>query len=538
MRLKAMHTLGPLIALVFASAPPVHAGGVVSTCDEPSLLVALTGGGTVTFTCSGTITLTATITPTSDTTIDGTGQNVIISGGGNVGVFFVPAGVKLILNKLTVANGGASRGAGIFNLGTVAVTDSTLSGNTAAGGPGGGGIFNLEGTLTVTNSTFSGNSVVDELGGAILNCCGMHPTLTVTNSTFSGNSALLGGGIANEGGALTVINSTFSSNSASEGGGIWGGGTMTVTNSTFSGNSVDNIGGGIENLGTLTVINSTFSGNSAGGGGGVVNRGGTVTMTNGTFSGNSATIPITDGFGGGAILNGGTLTLGNTIVSNSPSGGNCIPLGSSGSLIDGGGNLSWPDTTCPGINQDPLLDPNGLQNNGGPTQTIALSPSSPAIDAAISANCPATDQRAVPRPPGQCDIGAYQLVPFLGSGSFVIGDLNATAGNAVTFWGARWAKDNSLSGGPAPHAFKGFADTTSTTSPACGGTWTADPGNSSGPPDSVPSYMPVIVSSSVTESGATISGNVSKIVIVKTNLGYGPSPGQTGTGTVVAVLCP
>ncbi len=37
--------------------------------------------------------------------------------------------------------------------------------------------------------------------------------------------------------------------------------------------------------------------------------------------------------------------------------------------------------------------------------------------------------------------------------------------------------------------------------------------------------------------GATISGDVSKIVIVKTNAGYGPSPGQTGTGTVVAKLC-
>ena len=120
------------------------------------------------------------------------------------------------------------------------------------------------------------------------------------------------------------------------------------------------------------------------------------------------------------------------------------------------------------------------------------------------------------------------------SGSFVIGDLNAAVGNPVTFWGAQWAKDNSLSLGPAPDAFKGFADTSPNT---CGGNWTSRPGNSSKPPDSVPSFIAVIASSSVTKSGATISGNAPQIVIVKTNPGYAADPGHAGTGTVVAVLC-
>ena len=135
------------------------------------------------------------------------------------------------------------------------------------------------------------------------------------------------------------------------------------------------------------------------------------------------------------------------------------------------------------------------------------------------------------------DTEAVVVFAFLGSGSFVIGDLNAAVGNTVTFWGAQWAKVNSLSGGPAPRAFKGFADQTSTAPPTCGGSWITDPGNSSGPPASVPPFMAVIASSPVTKSGATISGDVPKIVIVKTNPGYGPSPGQTGTGTVVAKLC-
>jgi uncharacterized repeat protein (TIGR01451 family) len=121
------------------------------------------------------------------------------------------------------------------------------------------------------------------------------------------------------------------------------------------------------------------------------------------------------------------------------------------------------------------------------------------------------------------------------SAQFVIGDGSAILGDTVTFWGAQWAKDNSLSGGPAPNSFKGFTDTV----PAnCGGNWSSRPGNSSQPPDTVPLFMAVIASSTVTKSGATISGDIPKIVIVRTNPGYGPSPGHTGTGTVVAVVCP
>jgi hypothetical protein len=61
----------------------------------------------------------------------------------------------------------------------------------------------------------------------------------------------------------------------------------------------------------------------------------------------------------------------------------------------------------PGTN--PHLGP--LANNGGPTDTLALLPGSPATNAADSAGRPATDQRGVPHPPGHCDIGAFQLVP-------------------------------------------------------------------------------------------------------------------------------
>jgi hypothetical protein len=123
-------------------------------------------------------------------------------------------------------------------------------------------------------------------------------------------------------------------------------------------------------------------------------------------------------------------------------------------------------------------------------------------------------------------------------GSFVIGDGNAIVGNHVTFWGAQWARINSLSAGPAPTGFKGFASSTSPNEVSCGGSWTSQTGSSSAPPSSVPAYITVIVSSSIMQSGPTISGNIPEMAIIKTDPSYEPNPGHAGTGTVVAVFCP
>jgi hypothetical protein len=105
------------------------------------------------------------------------------------------------------------------------------------------------------------------------------------------------------------------------------------------------------------------------------------------------------------------VTLKNTMVTDSLAGNNC-----SGTITDGGGNLSYPDTTCPGINVDPILGP--LQNNGGPTFTMEPGPGSAAIDAGDDAICAAPpvnnlDQRGITRPAGaHCDIGAVERLPF------------------------------------------------------------------------------------------------------------------------------
>jgi hypothetical protein len=143
-----------------------------------------------------------------------------------------------------------------------------------------------------------------------------------------------------------------------------------------------------------------------------------------------------------------------------------------------------------------------------------------------------------------CDVGgscADATTPLLvfafpsGAGDFVVGDLSSTG--SVTYWGAQWAKVNHLSGGDAPSSFKGFAASSTPAVPACGGTWTTGPGNSADPPDSLPTYVGVIVANSISKSGPTISGNEVRIIVVRTDPGYAPDPGHAGTGTVVGVVC-
>ena len=133
---------------------------------------------------------------------------------------------------------------------------------------------------------------------------------------------------------------------------------------------------------------------------------------------------------------------------------------------------------------------------------------------------------------------------FPSRGAFVLGNntvAGATSSTTVTWWANNWAALNGLSVGAAPTAFKGFAANValpSGTPPSiCSGNWTTGPGNSPPPASGVPTYMGVLVASSVRKGGRTIFGNTVEIVVVKVNPGYTPSPGAHGTGTIVAVYC-
>ncbi|MGZ4407599.1 MAG: Ig-like domain-containing protein [Gaiellaceae bacterium] len=130
------------------------------------------------------------------------------------------------------------------------------------------------------------------------------------------------------------------------------------------------------------------------------------------------------------------------------------------------------------------------------------------------------------------------IFAFPARGIFVLGDQTATsAPTRVTFWGSDWATQNTLTGGSGPSAFKGFADSPSSNPPACGGSWTSSPGNSSSPVASLPAYMGTAISTAITKTGNTISGTITKIVVVVTNPGYAPNPGHPGTGTIIATYC-
>jgi hypothetical protein len=133
-----------------------------------------------------------------------------------------------------------------------------------------------------------------------------------------------------------------------------------------------------------------------------------------------------------------------------------------------------------------------------------------------------------------CTVLIFAFAP--GGGAFVAGDNSSGIGKTVTFWGAQWAKSNSLSGGVAPASFKGYAKSPAT--PTCGAAWSTDPGNSSSPPAGpLPAYMGVIAAGSAQQNGSAISGTTPHIVVVKTNAGYAPDPGHAGTGAVVAQVC-
>jgi len=170
----------------------------------------------------------------------------------------------------TASGNGDSTGGGAIEIETTGtgsagstITDTTITDNRALNNAGanGGGIDVGSGSLALLHDTINANFA--DNGGGIAN----FGTLTVSDSTITGNSAgVNGGGIANEsGGTATVSGSSFSNNSAGvNGGGIANesGGTATVSGNSFSNNSAGTDGGGIFNSGMLTQSGNSFTGNS------------------------------------------------------------------------------------------------------------------------------------------------------------------------------------------------------------------------------------------------------------------------------------
>ena len=227
-------------------------------------------------------------------------------------------------------------------------------------------------------------------------------TASLSGLTITGGSAIEGGGVDNAG-TLTMSDCTVSGDSASIAGGVYNrlGAAMMMSGCTIAGNSAV-YGGGVCNLATLTMSDCTVAGDTATDGGGLLNVG-ELTMSGCTVASDTAT-------DGGGLLNDNMATLNNSIVADSVKG---VDIDNEGTLTggydmigDGSGGAGLTHT----ISGDPKLGP--LTWNGGPTQTMAVLPGSPAIDAGSDALIPAgvtTDQRGAPRINGtSVDIGAYE----------------------------------------------------------------------------------------------------------------------------------
>ena len=317
--------------------------------------------------------------------------------------------------------GGLGYGGAIYNLGTLRLTNCTFSGNTVSGGSGGGGGTNGNGAFA--SNPGSGGAGASGSGAAVYS--GL--SVTAVNCTFSGNAAQsgssadggtgssgngvngpsgpasLGGGVFSQGSG-TFVNCTFYGNTAAGGnGGNGGPGSPTSGNGSNGGNGA---GGGLYNTGVVAVVNCTFSGCGVTGGTNGVAGSGPFSGSNGSPG---------HGLGGDIAQQGSsTFVLRNTILAATTAGANAYDT-SAGRITDGGYNISSDASlNLSGTslkNTDPQLVP--LADNGGPTETMAIPSTSPAVNKIPAANSPATDQRGIPRPQtqgGLSDIGAYELV--------------------------------------------------------------------------------------------------------------------------------
>lgn len=391
-----------------------------------------------------------------------------------------PTSSAVTINSLQISDGSGSEGGGIQNVEVLVLNDSTISNNVGSGirnenilavnnslisnnnASGGGGINNTaSGTATIVQTTLSGNNAIFA-GGGILSA----GTLTIADSVieanqlslrfaaefggggigiFSGNATITdsiirsnfsngeGGGIIIDEGTLTIASTLITDNRAQRGGGILANAQVLISDSTIANNNsgkdagldpfsqepFDGAGGGglsFRGDAPQTIINSTISGNE--GGGLQINESATnVSLANSTVTNNTAD------FEGSGVLSLGNITVENSIIAANSNnsdvsssftsvGYNLIGNGDGSSGFGAvGDQVGTGDTPI-----DPRLSP--LADNGGPTITHALQPSSPAIDAGNPTFTPPpnTDQRGEARVAdgngdgtARLDIGAFEV---------------------------------------------------------------------------------------------------------------------------------
>ncbi|MBN9118617.1 MAG: Ig-like domain repeat protein [Planctomycetes bacterium] len=383
------------------------------------------------------------------------------------------AAASLTLQNLTLsggvahggnsASGGAAAGMGgaVFNRqGALVLLDTLLANNTAQGGSTHTASFPAGGA-GVGGDTSSNYGSGPNAGG-FFTSAGFGGGGGINNPYTSSPGGFGGGGGANYdfngggpggfgGGGGSSLNGT---NPGSSG---FGGGTGSA-NSALGGGGAG-MGGAIFNeSGTVSITSSTLTGNSAIGGtganngqglgGAVFTRNGTVTVAQSTLAGNTANegggavFAVADA-GGGSGYSGGNVgvALTNSILADTAGsaadfasaalGGATRTFSGTNNLIEANAGSGNGFTGGIASSADPLLGP--LANNGGPTQTLAPSPGSPAVDAGSNALIPAgvsTDQRGFGRTVNTtADIGAVEMQPV----EITVSPSPSVYGQGVTF---------------------------------------------------------------------------------------------------------
>ncbi len=416
----AVQSSGPveLVAMTFTNNSAGGSGGAVSVADATLIVRNSTFSDNDSGGDGGAIEFNGFNLPSNALTITGS-EFVDNSSAGNGGAIALDNGGNARIASSTFTDNDAPEGGALSGRdANIGLDDVTMSDNDAPVGGAAIKMFIVNGSptakpsvLDIDSSTLDGN-VTSGVGGAIR---ATNTTVTIADSTLRGNNAVSGGGMFLDRSTATIDRSTIDTNTASTD----GGGVSMSSGSPSS---------------SVVLTNVTASGNAAGGEGGVIaeiNGTGSVTIRHSTLVANSATN------GGGAIESDGALTIDHTIVHGNTSGSaapeivgtvnsmNWSFLGDATATTIGSGNDNQ-------IGVDPQME--ALADNGGPTRTRRLSPTSPAANAGdpTFAGAPATDQRGGDRVSnGRIDIGALELNG--GAISVTASAATVDEGGSVTF---------------------------------------------------------------------------------------------------------
>jgi hypothetical protein len=427
----------------FDANESARGAGVYLVQSDAALIGDCTFSGNVAREWAGGLWTTSSTVVIENTTFDDN------SSAGRGGGMFFGLAANVTMSQCTISNNSSDDGGGVFSEGaSLVITNSSISGNTAAasgGARGGGGLFVGTGDgVTIEDCTISGNQAAGSGAGVYLYQTAF--SSTISNSTISANIATGGGGgVACAGTQLSITDSDISQNSAGYGGAFLLGETnLSASRCRIESNSASGDGGGFF-LGeaSLTIVDSLVHMNTARDGGGIAAFLGAtdVTIVSSTLSSNTAsrvagaiacenaevelfnctivnnTAPDT----GGVFNDYGTLIAISTIIANNTGGDvgefngtpepDAFAPGSINNLIGdaatAGGLTNGVDGNLVGV--DPLLGP--LANNGGPTRTHRLLAGSPAINTGANPDALTTDQRGFQRVRGTAiDIGAVEFI--------------------------------------------------------------------------------------------------------------------------------